>query len=208
MHLFRRISTFSVYFAVLHKPDGPCGATGHQCKSGDQCIPASFQCDKETDCQDASDEEGCGDLNFNYTSIFEIYVSFEEIKMQIYLVKLIKWINTIHVCSCTVLKTAAPSINIAPPSNIKVEIGGNISIICEAVGTPTPIIVWRFEWGNIPNGKRVHVSSVNGRANLTITDARMADSGIYTCEAINVIKSIFASPNTTVLVRRKYSSFL
>ena len=78
MHLFRRVSTFSVYFAVLQKPDGPCGATGHQCKSGDQCIPASYQCDKETDCQDASDEEGCGDLNFNYTSIFGIYVSFEK----------------------------------------------------------------------------------------------------------------------------------
>lgn len=105
------------------------------------------------------------------------------------------------------LKTAAPSINVAPPSNIKVEIGGSFTIICEAVGTPTPIIVWRFEWGNIPNGERVPMSSVNGRANLTITDARMADSGIYTCEAINVIKSIFASPNTSVLVRRKVFFF-
>ena len=30
------------------------------CVGGDQCIPASYQCDGEIDCQDRSDEIGCG----------------------------------------------------------------------------------------------------------------------------------------------------
>lgn len=101
------------------------------------------------------------------------------------------------------LNLAAPSINIAPPPNIEVEIGGYFTIICEAVGTPTPLIVWRLNWGNIPTGDRVHVSSINGRGNLTITDARVEDSGAYTCEAINVRGSIFASPDAIIIVRRK-----
>lgn len=101
------------------------------------------------------------------------------------------------------LNLAAPSINIAPPPNIEVEIGGYFTIICEAVGTPTPLIVWRLNWGNIPTGDRVHVSSINGRGNLTITNARVEDSGAYTCEAINVRGSIFASPDAIIIVRRK-----
>ncbi|KAJ8320481.1 hypothetical protein KUTeg_002068 [Tegillarca granosa] len=31
----------------------------YQCVSGDQCVPASYQCDNENDCQDRSDEIGC-----------------------------------------------------------------------------------------------------------------------------------------------------
>lgn len=106
-------------------------------------------------------------------------------------------------CLLFFLNLAAPSINIAPPPNIEVEIGGYFTIICEAVGTPTPLIVWRLNWGNIPTGDRVHVSSINGRGNLTITDARVEDSGAYTCEAINVRGSIFASPDAIIIVRRK-----
>lgn len=107
------------------------------------------------------------------------------------------------ICLLFFLNQAAPSINIAPPPNIEVEIGGYFTIICEAVGTPTPLIVWRLNWGNIPTGDRVHVSSINGRGNLTITDARVEDSGAYTCEAINVRGSIFASPDAIIIVRRK-----
>lgn len=110
----------------------------------------------------------------------------------------IRSINLIYWCF-----VAAPSINIAPPPNIEVEVGGYFTIICEAVGTPTPLIVWRLNWGNIPSGDRVYVSSINGRGNLTITDARVEDSGAYTCEAINVKGSIFASPDAIIIVRRK-----
>lgn len=98
---------------------------------------------------------------------------------------------------------APPVINLPPVSKIDVELGGSFTIICEAVGTPTPLIVWRLNWGNIPTGPRVFTSSNAGRGNLTITDARVEDSGAYTCEAINTRGSIFATPDAIIIVRSK-----
>lgn len=172
------------------KPGDPCDSKEYQCTSGDQCVPASYQCDGEIDCQDRSDEIGCGECLLRCLEFVLPKMLWPSMKF---------WFN----CLLFFLNLAAPSINIAPPPNIEVEIGGYFTIICEAVGTPTPLIVWRLNWGNIPTGDRIHVSSINGRGNLTITDARVEDSGAYTCEAINVRGSIFASPDAIIIVRRK-----
>ena len=44
------------------KPGEMCKSTEFQCKNRNQCILKSFQCDKEFDCVDQSDEIGCGNL--------------------------------------------------------------------------------------------------------------------------------------------------
>ena len=49
--------------AAVARPGSPCRAYEYQCLQGDQCIPASYQCDGEIDCQDRSDEIGCGTFN-------------------------------------------------------------------------------------------------------------------------------------------------
>ena len=41
-------------------PNAKCMQDEYECVAGDQCIPASYQCDGEIDCQDRSDEIGCG----------------------------------------------------------------------------------------------------------------------------------------------------
>lgn len=46
-------------------------------------------------------------------------------------------------------------ITVPPVANIDVELGGTFTIVCEAMGVPTPLIVWRLNWGNIPTGKLV-----------------------------------------------------
>ena len=50
-----------------------------------------------------------------------------------------------------------PTITKPPVSEIEVEINGTFEISCQAIGTPTPLIVWRLNWGNIPSGDRVQV---------------------------------------------------
>ncbi|XP_034337833.2 basement membrane-specific heparan sulfate proteoglycan core protein isoform X5 [Magallana gigas] len=179
--------------------DKLCEPNQFKCSNG-MCAMKIWRCDGDNDCGDGSDEQNCpnrkpGDpcdsIEYQCTSgdqcVPASYQCDGEIDCQ----------DRSDEIGC-----AAPSINIAPPPNIEVEIGGYFTIICEAVGTPTPLIVWRLNWGNIPTGDRVHVSSINGRGNLTITDARVEDSGAYTCEAINVRGSIFASPDAIIIVRR------
>ena len=41
---------------------GLCKANEWQCQSVDQCVPRSFHCDGQNDCQDGSDEVGCSKL--------------------------------------------------------------------------------------------------------------------------------------------------
>ena len=101
------------------------------------------------------------------------------------------------------LVSAPPIITLPPVAEIEVELGSTFTIICEAVGVPVPLIVWRLNWGNIPTGDRVTVTSSDGRGILTIADARYEDAGAYTCEAINNRGSIFAIPDALVIVRRK-----
>ena len=39
------------------------------CNSGEQCIPKSFHCDRQVDCQDQSDEIGCSKCLFTSTAM-------------------------------------------------------------------------------------------------------------------------------------------
>ncbi|XP_061163155.1 basement membrane-specific heparan sulfate proteoglycan core protein-like [Saccostrea echinata] len=176
-----------------------CEPNEFKCSNG-RCAMKIWRCDGDNDCGDDSDEQNCptrrpGDpcdsKEYQCTSgdqcVPASYQCDGEIDCQ----------DRSDEIGC-----AAPTINVAPPPNIEVEVGGYFTIICEAVGVPTPLIVWRLNWGNIPTGDRIYVSSVNGRGNLTITDARIEDSGAYTCEAINVRGSVFASPDAIIIVRR------
>jgi len=43
-------------------PGSACAANEFQCSAGDQCVPMSYHCDGEVDCDDQSDEDGCGKL--------------------------------------------------------------------------------------------------------------------------------------------------
>lgn len=97
-----------------------------------------------------------------------------------------------------------PTIIKPPVPEIDVELNGTFTIYCEAVGVPTPLIVWRQNWGNIPSGDRVTVTSVGGRGTLVVKFARIEDAGAYTCEALNNRGSIFATPDAMVIVRRKF----
>ncbi|VDP76034.1 unnamed protein product [Echinostoma caproni] len=73
----------------------------------------------------------------------------------------------------------------------KVRPGDTLVLECEASGVPPPMIIWRFNWGCLPDVARARIEVVPGRSDcrgsrsrLTITGFRAGDDGIYNCEAL------------------------
>ncbi len=50
---------------------------------------------------------------------------------------------------------ASPTVIRPPPASREASAGATITIECEAIGVPTPIIVWRLNWGHIGKPPRV-----------------------------------------------------
>lgn len=48
---------------------------------------------------------------------------------------------------------------------LELQIGETMTITCQAVGVPTPQVVWRLNWGHIPD--KCSYTSVNGLGTLT-----------------------------------------
>ena len=103
---------------------------------------------------------------------------------------------------------APPTVTVSPPASMNVGVGGRFEVSCEAVGTPTPLIIWRLNWGHIGTPPRVSTRSEGGRGVITISTVRKEDEGAYTCEAHNNKGSIFAQPDTILIVTRERTSAL
>ena len=99
-----------------------------------------------------------------------------------------------------------PTVIQPPPASREVQQGETVVIACEAIGTPVPLIIWRLNWGHVGDAPRVFSTTEQGRGTLTIKDARAEDEGAYTCEALNSKGTIFAQPDTILVVHRKYSA--
>lgn len=111
-----------------------------------------------------------------------------------------------------------PTITKAPPGERTAHHGDTVDISCEATGLPTPLIVWRLNWGHVGDAPRVTYSTErqNGgtaslwggrspgvaRGRITVRGARDEDEGAYTCEAINSKGNVFAVPDTILHVLR------
>ena len=93
--------------------------------------------------------------------------------------------------------TAPPIIIVSPPPTVITEISHTFVINCTALGIPTPEIVWRLNWGHVPEKCRMTSSPIEGSdghafGELTCPDAIDSDQGAYSCEAINSKGSCFA----------------
>lgn len=81
---------------------------------------------------------------------------------------------------------------------VKLNAGVVFNITCRATGVPVPLIVWRLNWGHIP--EKCKTTSVNGFGTLTCPDIQPIDSGAYSCEIINSMGTHFVSPDTILVV--------
>ncbi|XP_049332013.1 intercellular adhesion molecule 5 isoform X1 [Astyanax mexicanus] len=89
-------------------------------------------------------------------------------------------INTVHMGSCLLNITVEYGPEIAPgDDSAEVNRGLNVSLTCKADGNPKPVLRWSFNNQPMATGK--------GEATLTISRAKVTDSGEYLCTAANKI---------------------
>lgn len=81
---------------------------------------------------------------------------------------------------------------------VRLQAGFVFNITCRATGNPIPLIVWRLNWGHIP--EKCRTTSVGGFGTLTCADIQPIDSGAYSCEIINSMGTHFVSPDTILVV--------
>lgn len=81
---------------------------------------------------------------------------------------------------------------------VNLNVGELFVMTCTAVAIPPPEIVWRLNWGHVP--EKCNSVSQAGTGTLTCPDIQIADQGAYSCEAINIKGSVFAVPDTILFV--------
>ncbi|XP_076455301.1 hemicentin-1-like isoform X2 [Babylonia areolata] len=94
------------------------------------------------------------------------------------------------------LEVGSPPQIVEPPVNVGIEIEGNGTLPCSAVGSPPPKISWRRGDGRplATNGK----FQQHPIGELTISDISVEDEGLYTCVAQNPFGKNEASAFVTV----------
>jgi len=96
------------------------------------------------------------------------------------------------------LYLAPPTVIQPPPPMVTLPAGSIFNITCRAIGVPIPLIVWRLNWGHIP--EKCETKSVDGFGQLTCENIEVKDSGAYSCEIINSMGTHFVSPDTILIV--------
>ncbi|CAH1774180.1 unnamed protein product, partial [Owenia fusiformis] len=176
----------------------PCEPNEFMCNNG-KCAQKIWKCDGDDDCGDGSDETNCPTAEPGAPCRADEYQCLSRDQC----------IPQSYQCDGEIdcqdrsdeIGCAPPTVIVPPPSMKMVERGGTITITCEATGVPTPLIVWRLNWGHTGKPPRVTSVSENGRGTITIRQITDADQGAYTCEAINNKGSKFAIPDTIVTVK-------
>ncbi|CAH8680730.1 unnamed protein product [Schistosoma rodhaini] len=92
--------------------------------------------------------------------------------------------------------TCAPPM-IAEPRTTRYSVrrGDTVVLVCEVTGNPVPYVIWRFNWGCLPDEpSRFRISNVPRNCDspmptvvstLTISNVRPGDDGIYNCEGLS-----------------------
>ncbi len=92
-------------------------------------------------------------------------------------------------------------------SRYEVRRGQTLVIECEVLGVPPPTVIWRFNWGCLPQGNRARVEPISSsrgcsasRSRLTIRNVQEGDDGIYNCEGLTGTERALSQDIFVILV--------
>lgn len=180
--------------------NGMCEPNEFQCTNR-KCVLKTWLCDSDDDCGDNSDEQNCitSDPRQPQQCLpveFACASGNQCVRKSFHCDGESDCFDKSDEIGCApVHVTRSPS-----PANVKLNPGETLSLVCEAVGVPMPLISWRLNWGNVP--EKCTSTSVNGIGTLTCPDMQSEDSGAYSCEAINNKGTTFAAQDAIVYVNR------
>lgn len=178
----------------LAKIGGFCEPNEFKCRNN-KCVLKTWRCDGENDCGDDSDEAQCATLPPNANCRYDEY----ECRSKQCVPKSFQCDQHTDCMDGSDEIGCRPPVVIAPPPPmVNLTIGSILNITCRATGTPIPLIVWRRNWGHVP--EKCSSTSNDGFGILTCRDMEVADSGAYSCEIINTVGTHFVNPDTIVIV--------
>ncbi|KAF2367999.1 Laminin EGF domain [Trinorchestia longiramus] len=172
-----------------------CEPNEFQCDNK-RCVLKTWLCDSDDDCGDGSDERNCG------PPLPGALCNINEFKC-----------NTLEQCipksfhcdgevDCADMSDevgcSKPTFVESPPRSYSVRVTETYTLTCRAIGVPVPTVIWRLNWGHVP--EKCTMTSEDGYGVLTCPDARPTDQGAYSCEAINIKGSVFVVPDTILTV--------
>ncbi|KAM8835709.1 roundabout homolog 1-like isoform 1-T2 [Synchiropus picturatus] len=96
--------------------------------------------------------------------------------------------------SATLTVHVPPAFAVRPRNQV-VAVGRTVTFQCEATGNPQPAIFWQREGSesllfSYQPPQPFSRLSVSQMGSLTITDARLSDGGMYSCQALNIAGSV------------------
>jgi len=169
-----------------------CEPNEYQC-SNKKCVLKTWRCDGDDDCGDGSDESGCTP---NPPGSPCRYYEWQCASRDQCIPKSFQCDGE-NDCqdNSDEMGCRSPEIVVSPPPLLTVDQSFTFIINCTAMGIPTPQVVWRLNWGHVPDKCSMTNELVgDNRAfgELTCPMASEMDQGAYSCEAINSMGSCFA----------------
>uniref|UniRef100_A0A5K3FJT3 Basement membrane proteoglycan n=1 Tax=Mesocestoides corti TaxID=53468 RepID=A0A5K3FJT3_MESCO len=171
-----------------------------------QTYMVHWQCDGEDDCGNGYDEANCQDPAINFC-----------VKQQYTCPSSLIPIPRAFMCDSDAdcdrnedeEGCREPQILDQPRPQYAHRRGETVTLTCEVSGRPNPRVIWRFNWGCLPDeGRRMTVrnyaencGSPNEKtiSTLTISNFQPGDDGIYNCEGLNGLKRAMSRDYTVIL---------